>query len=98
MDYRDYNDNEILSYIYENNEEANEILYKKYEPLTTFFLQEQKKYYNAVKEMIRPDLLKQLYVITEEGKMIINDNITKIILFLTSISPFSRASSTVFLN
>lgn len=51
---------------------------KKYEPLTTFFLQEQKKYYNAVKEMIRPDLLKQLYVITEEGKMIINDNITNL--------------------
>ena len=35
MDYRDYNDNEILSYIYENNEEANEILYKKFEPLIT---------------------------------------------------------------
>lgn len=33
MDYRDYNDNEVLSYIYENNEEASEILYKKYEPL-----------------------------------------------------------------
>lgn len=33
MDYRDYNDNEILSYIYENNEDASEILYKKYEPL-----------------------------------------------------------------
>lgn len=33
MDYRDYNDNEVLSYIYENNEEASEILYKKYESL-----------------------------------------------------------------
>lgn len=33
MDYRDYNDNEVLSYIYENNEDAREILYKKYEPL-----------------------------------------------------------------
>lgn len=48
---------------------------KKYEPLMTFFSQEQDKYYNAVKEMIRPDLLNQLYVITAEGKMIINDNI-----------------------
>lgn len=48
---------------------------KKYEPLMTFFSQEQDKYYNAVKEMIRPDLLNQLYVITAEGKIIINDNI-----------------------
>ena len=35
MDYRDYNDNELLSYIAENNEEASEILYKKYMPLVT---------------------------------------------------------------
>lgn len=33
MDYRDYNDSELLSYIAENNEEANEIIFKKYEPL-----------------------------------------------------------------
>lgn len=33
MDYRDYNDNELLSYISENNEDANDIIYKKYEPL-----------------------------------------------------------------
>lgn len=35
MNYRDYNDNELLSYIAENNEEASEILYKKYMPLVT---------------------------------------------------------------
>lgn len=35
MDYRDYNDNELLSYIAENNEEASEIMYKKYTPLVT---------------------------------------------------------------
>lgn len=35
MDYRDYNDNELLSYIAESNEEAGEILYKKYMPLVT---------------------------------------------------------------
>lgn len=33
MDYRDFNDYELLSYIAENNEEANNILIKKYEPL-----------------------------------------------------------------
>ena len=33
MDYRDFNDYELISYINENNEEANNILIKKYEPL-----------------------------------------------------------------
>ncbi len=33
MNYHDYNDSELLSYIAENNEEANEIIFKKYEPL-----------------------------------------------------------------
>ena len=33
MDYKDYNDYELLSYIKENNEEANNIIIKKYEPL-----------------------------------------------------------------
>lgn len=33
MNYRDYNDFELLSYIAENNEDANEIIFKKYEPL-----------------------------------------------------------------
>ena len=30
MNYRDYNDFELLSYIEENNEEANNIIFKKY--------------------------------------------------------------------
>lgn len=33
MDYRDLNDYELVSYAYENNEDANNILIKKYEPL-----------------------------------------------------------------
>ena len=33
MDYKDYNDYELLNYIAENNEEATNIMYKKYEPL-----------------------------------------------------------------
>lgn len=33
MNYRDLNDYELVSYAYENNEDANNILLKKYEPL-----------------------------------------------------------------
>ncbi|MDD2435064.1 MAG: sigma-70 family RNA polymerase sigma factor [Bacilli bacterium] len=33
MNYRDYNDNELISYIKENNEEANNIIFEKYRPL-----------------------------------------------------------------
>ena len=33
MNYTDLNDNELIYYAYENNEEANNILIKKYEPL-----------------------------------------------------------------
>lgn len=33
MKYRDYNDYELLSYIEENNESANEIIFEKYKPL-----------------------------------------------------------------
>lgn len=33
MNYKEYNDNELLYYVHENNEEAVEIVYKKYEPL-----------------------------------------------------------------
>lgn len=33
MKYKDYNDFELISYIKEQNEEANEIIYEKYKPL-----------------------------------------------------------------
>lgn len=33
MDYKDYNDYELLNYISENNEEAINIMYEKYKPL-----------------------------------------------------------------
>ena len=33
MDYKDFNDYELLSYIAEGNEDANNIIIKKYEPL-----------------------------------------------------------------
>ncbi len=33
MQYKEYNDNELIYYVRENNEEANHIIFKKYEPL-----------------------------------------------------------------
>ena len=42
----EYNDNELLYYVSENNEEASELLYKKYEPLIK---KEAKKLYKYVK-------------------------------------------------
>lgn len=33
MNYKDYNDFELLSYVSENNEEASEVLFEKYHPL-----------------------------------------------------------------
>jgi RNA polymerase sporulation-specific sigma factor len=33
LNYRDYNDNELLSYVSEENEDAIEIIYEKYKPL-----------------------------------------------------------------
>lgn len=33
MNYKDYNDYELISYIRENSEEANEILFEKYKPM-----------------------------------------------------------------
>lgn len=44
MNYRDYNDNELLSYVSENNEEASEILYKKYLPLITTIARKMSMY------------------------------------------------------
>lgn len=46
MDYKEYNDYELLNYIQENQEEALHILYQKYEPLV---LKYAKKMYPFVK-------------------------------------------------
>ena len=35
MNYKEYNDSELLSYVAESNEDATELLYKKYTPLVT---------------------------------------------------------------
>ena len=44
MDYKEYNDYELLSYIAEKNEEATEIMYKKYEPLINSIANKMLKY------------------------------------------------------
>lgn len=46
MEYNDFNDFELLSYIGEQNEEASEILYQKYQPLITSIA---KRVYRQVK-------------------------------------------------
>lgn len=43
MNYRNYNDSELLSYVNES-EEANEIIYKKYEPLINSLARKMYKY------------------------------------------------------
>lgn len=44
MDYRDYNDNELLLYISENNEEASSIMFEKYTPLIITIANKMYKY------------------------------------------------------
>lgn len=47
MDYKDYNDFELLEYIAENNDDATNIMYKKYEPLITGIAKKMSKYTNG---------------------------------------------------
>lgn len=44
MNYRDYNDHELLLYISENNEEASNIMFDKYTPLITAIATKMYKY------------------------------------------------------
>ena len=44
MDYKDYNDYELLEFIAENDESASDILFKKYEYLITKFAKKMLKY------------------------------------------------------
>lgn len=46
MDYNDYNDYELLNYVAEGNEEANNIILKKYEPLINAIALKMLKYCN----------------------------------------------------
>ena len=65
MDYRDYNDYELIHYISENSEEANDIIFKKYEPLIV----------NTAKKMIRytHNSSLELNDLIQEGMLALND-------------------------
>ena len=69
MEYKDYNDNELLWYVAEKNEAALDILYKKYEPFIINFAKKMFEYCkNSGLEM--NDLV-------QEGMLGLNDAITK---------------------
>lgn len=44
MDYSNYNDYELLNYVFEGNEDANNIILKKYEPLVNSIATKMMKY------------------------------------------------------
>lgn len=44
MNYRDLNDYELISYVKEHNEEANQIMYEKYKPLVTSIAAKMHRY------------------------------------------------------
>lgn len=50
MDYKNFNDFELISYVKENNEEANNILYEKYKPIINKIAYKMIKYcqYNGL--------------------------------------------------
>lgn len=50
MDYRQYNDHELIDYVRESSEEANEILFAKYKPLIMTFAKKMYPYckYNGI--------------------------------------------------
>ena len=56
MDYKEYNDYELLSYIEEENEEANAILFNKYKPLINSIAQ---KYYKTCRGIEINDLIQE---------------------------------------
>ena len=77
MDYRELNDNELISLANENNEEALNILYKKYKPLIN---KKCNKYYKYIsnKGIEISDLIQECLVGFEESihNFNPNDNVT----------------------
>jgi len=69
MDYKDYNDNELLWYVAEQNEAAVDILYKKYEPLIVNFAKKMYEYcqYSGL----------EINDLIQEGMLGLNDAISK---------------------
>ena len=61
MNYKDYNDEELLMYIRESSEDAHEILFKKYKPLVSSIV---KKFYPYVSSsgLEKSDLMQEGYL------------------------------------
>lgn len=47
MEYKDYNDYELLNFVYEGNEDANNIIIEKYEPLINSYASKMLKHCNG---------------------------------------------------
>lgn len=69
MDYKDYNDNELLWYVAENHEDAIEIVYQKYEPLIVHTAKKMHEYckYSGL----------ELSDLMQEGRLGLVDAMTK---------------------
>ena len=64
MNYKDYNDFELIEYIRENSEEANEILFKKYKPMIVSFATKMVNY--------SPNLGLEINDLIQEGMLGLN--------------------------
>ena len=68
MEYRDYNDHELLQYISENNEEASNIMFDKYNPLIVTIATKLFKHCNG--------LGLEISDLVQEGRLGLNSAIT----------------------
>ena len=69
MEYRDFNDYELLSYVNENDDQASDILFKKYEPLIVSIASKYSTYCSTLGLDIN-DLI-------QEGRIALNNAINK---------------------
>ena len=80
MDYRDFNDHELLQYISENNEEASNIMFDKYNPLIETLASKLIKYCNNL-GLEKNDLIQEGMVGLSSAINLYDDN--KHIVFYT---------------
>ena len=70
MNYKDFNDFELLDYIYSNNEDASEIMLYKYRPLIVSIAQ---KYVKHNKTLDLNDLVQEGMLALNDAVMSFND-------------------------
>ena len=64
MTYKEYNDYELISLAQEQNEDAIEIIYKKYQPL---ILKKCKRYISYLKGLDLEDLIQECYIVLDKS-------------------------------